>query len=1037
MSSSIATVLTKQKTSCLLSYPSHLKEYVILQALFNLKPSYSIYWIVSSAGRMNQLKHNLEVYQEYFKHREKNLFSPWGISTINTQNLDSLLQFLNADKQTVWIMEKNAFEQQVPFPSELKKQLIMFKINTQYSLSNLQTTLQTWNYQREYETLIQGTYAIRGGIIDIFPFKKEKPIRLEFVGNCLVSIRHFDPQTQLSLMETINSYTVSSTYAALDTRKTNLFDYCKTNALYIIDDDHIITNSLQKLLSFPALIFSTKPSPQTFEEYTPIPSFHGKINEFMKDLQQKISHGFTPTIISNQIPRLRELSKQHEINQNAVVYIEKTLLCPGWVQKKEKKILYTDYEIFGVINSSSSPQMPLPVASSPTLFLTLTPGCYITHIDHGIGKFIGITQQQVGAIIREYLLIEFEHGDKIYVPTSKIDRVTKYLPPGNTNPKLSSLRNSKWQQTRKKIKQAIDNYSQELITLYTQRASTPGYTFPPADYIQKEIALSFPFMETADQLKAISEVTRDMESTHPMDRLICGDVGFGKTEIALRAAVKAVSGNKQVALLAPTTILVQQHYHTFSQRLASYPFVVESISRFKKPKAKQTILQKLKNGGIDIIIGTHQLLQPEVEFKNLGLLIIDEEQRFGVRAKEQLKHKRTQVDILTLTATPIPRTLYFSLTGIRDISVLNTPPVGRLPIKTIVTHHNNKLIRTIILQEIQRGGQVFIIYNRVQSIRQFAQSLATVVPETTFGIAHGQMKPVELEEQLYAFYTGKISCLVATNIIENGIDIPNANTLIVIDANHFGLADLYQMRGRVGRSNLQAYAYFLYKLEKLPKKQLQRLQALEELSEFGSGYELALRDLDIRGFGDILGTDQSGFINEIGLELYSRLIRQESKRLDQLITQSGEEKASKLDTFATYSRPEIDLPLTAYIPSSYIVDTKQRLHFYQAISLVEHPHDLEKIYQEIRDRFGKIPEEVENIFWLEYIRFWAKEKSIMGIKQQMHTITIFPLKVTPSLKNSCQKAWQKTLIQDGAIELKNILQKSTWKDILFSIQEDE
>lgn len=771
---------------------------------------------------------------------------------------------------------------------------------------------------------------------------------------------------------------------------------------------------------------------------TSLPSFHGHIRDLVADLRSRIKEGYTVTIISNQTPRLLQVLPEHQLDPETIPQlslINASLLEPGWSAPKDKTIVYTDYELFGLI-SSTIPTKTTVAASGVMPFIDLSPGCYVVHADHGIGKFLGITEQKVGDVTREYFVVAFKGADKLYVPTTKVDRLTKYVAASDAEPELSGLGSKKWQKVKEKARKVINTYTKELTALYAERTARGGHAFPPDDYLQKEIALSFPYIETPDQNKAMIEIKADMEKPFPMDRLVCGDVGFGKTEVALRAAVKAAVGGKQVAFLVPTTVLAEQHYHTFTDRLRGYPIKVTCLSRFQKNAALTKSKQHIAQGTVDIVIGTHRLLQKDISFHNLGLLIIDEEQRFGVKAKEKLKETRATIDVLALTATPIPRTLQLSLAGLRDISVLASPPPGRLPISTHVVREQDKTIRDAIVHELDRGGQVFIIHNRVQSILSYARSIAVLVPEATVGVVHGQMNSEAIEEQLYAFATGKTNVLVATNLIENGIDIPNANTILVSNANHFGLADLYQLRGRVGRSNIQAYAYFLYKPEKLPKHQIDRLKALEELSELGSGFELAMRDLDMRGAGTLLGTEQSGLEYELGYELYTRMVRQEVDRIKHHLSTSVNntdqqgQNPGQVDRDIFSTRTDVDLVLSAYLPASYIANSQVRLHFYQSFGLVENQQTLDQLASELRDRFGPLPPEVDTIIKIEALRLRAQKYGITSIKQRGTSIILQTSVLSDAVITSLQNTHKDLIIrEEGEIELKGIAQnpKALWK----------
>lgn len=608
----------------------------------------------------------------------------------------------------------------------------------------------------------------------------------------------------------------------------------------------------------------------------------------------------------------------------------------------------------------------------------LTPGDYVVHVHHGIGRFLGVREMEADGRKRDYLEVAYAGGDRLYIPVDQMSLVQKYIAPDGHVPRLSRLGGTEWARQKQRVKKRLKELAKELLELYTKRLETPGYAFSPDTAWQQEFEAAFPYEETPDQRRAIAEVKADMESPRAMDRLICGDVGFGKTEVAIRAAFKAVQDGKQVAVLVPTTVLAQQHYRTFKERFAGYPVRVEVLSRFRSPREQKEVVEALGKGLVDVVIGTHRLLSDDVRFRDLGLLIIDEEQRFGVAHKEKLKMLRTNVDVLTLTATPIPRTLQMSLSGVRDMSLIETPPEDRLPVQTYVMEYDPEVIRDAIRREIQRGGQVFYVHNRVETIERRAAYLQGLVPEASFRVAHGRMREEELENVMWDFLNGRFDCLVCTTIIENGLDMPNVNTLIVEHADRFGLAQLYQLRGRVGRSNRLAYAYFTFERDKvLTEDAEKRLRALQEFTEFGSGFKLALRDLEIRGAGNLLGHEQHGHIAAVGFELYNQLLREAVGEL------RGEEVPQQEP-----APPAWELRLDAYIPDSYIPDARQKVELYRRLALVDSLEALEDLRAEVRDRFGPIPEPVAYLFKLTELRLRAKELNISEVQHLDHTMVV-------------------------------------------------
>jgi len=653
-------------------------------------------------------------------------------------------------------------------------------------------------------------------------------------------------------------------------------------------------------------------------------------------------------------------------------------------------VLLTDSELFGWRMPRRKRTQLRKVSPPESFFADLQPGDYVVHIEHGIGQFRGLVRMDVGGVEREYIELEYARGDRLYVPIYQIDRVSRYVGVSDTPPEVTRLGSTDWERVKEKAKRAVEDIARELLELYSKREISPGHAFSPDTPWQAELEASFPHVETEDQLRVIEEVKKDMEESKPMDRLIAGDVGYGKTEVALRAAFKAVMDGKQVAILVPTTVLAQQHLATFQQRLAAFPINVEMLSRFRSKLQQQQILDRLKAGKIDIIIGTHRLLQPDVEFKDLGLLVIDEEHRFGVADKERLKQLRTTVDVLTLTATPIPRTLHMSLAGIRDLSTIETPPEERLPIITYVVEYDEALIRQAIQRELGRGGQVFLVYNRVMGIHLIAQKIQRLVPEAVVGVAHGQMDEAELAQVMLDFVSGHIDVLVCTSIIESGLDIPNANTLIVLRADRFGLAQLYQLRGRVGRGHQRAYAYFVYeKHQELSDDARRRLQTIQEASELGSGFRIAMHDLEIRGAGDILGSRQSGHIAAIGFELYTRLLAQalKAQKADGVRPERSPQVKAEEEELANLARgtsdlglaPTIDLPLAAYLPDEYVGDPRLRLRLYRRMAQITDLHEVQGMAQELEDRFGDLPRPVQNLVFLLQIKVQAAQCGVQSV----------------------------------------------------------
>lgn len=662
--------------------------------------------------------------------------------------------------------------------------------------------------------------------------------------------------------------------------------------------------------------------------------------------------------------------------QQGQVYIGQGNLSAGVEFIRSKLVLVSENEIFQQPKKRPPKRMFQQDGERIGRLDDLKVGDYVVHISHGIGRYLGVEKLKVGDVERDYLIIKYAGEDRLYVPTDQIELLQKYVAGEGSAPKVHKLGGTDWQKTKLKVTASVKKLAEGLLELYAKRQGMPGYAFSADDNWQREFEDAFPYKETPDQLKAIQEVKRDMEKNIPMDRLICGDVGYGKTEVAIRAAFKAVNDGKQVAVLVPTTVLAQQHFTTFRERFANYPVTIEVISRFRSSGEQKKIMDGIKDGTVDIIIGTHRLLSKDVRFKDLGLLIIDEEQRFGVSHKEKLKRLKTQVDVLTLSATPIPRTLHMSLVGIRDMSVIETPPEDRYPIQTYVVEHSPELIKDAIRRELGRGGQVFYVHNRVEDIESVAETVRMLVPEARVGIGHGQMKEGHLEKVMMEFMEQELDVLVCTTIIETGLDISNVNTLIIDDADKLGLAQLYQLRGRVGRTNRVAYAYLTYKKDKVLNQMAEkRLHAIREFTELGSGFKIAMRDLEIRGAGNLLGPEQHGHVASVGFDMYCRLLEEAVREL----------KGEKRETIVEV---EIDLQVSSFIPDYYITDAATKLEFYQRIRRIKNLKAIESLEEEMEDRFGDPPIETRNLLFITRLKVLAAQSRIKAIKQKDGSVTI-------------------------------------------------
>ena len=711
--------------------------------------------------------------------------------------------------------------------------------------------------------------------------------------------------------------------------------------------------------------------------------YQGQLDLLIEDILKKKKDGYRTVILSGTrvrgerlVSTLRErgIESSYRDNIESIALGEVVItfgnLLKGFECPKYRTCVISDKEVFGEAKRKlSKTKSKSKGVSKIKSFAELKPGDYVVHVNHGIGVYKGIKQIEVSGHKRDYLDIVYDKGDKLYVPVDQLDLVQKYIGSEGKSPKVNKLGGAEWQKAKSKVKKSINEIAEDLVKLYAARASVKGYKYSKDTEWQMQFEDEFPFQETPDQLSSIEEIKKDMESDKPMDRLLCGDVGYGKTEVALRAAFKAVMEGKQVAFLVPTTILAEQHYKNMIKRFSDFPIKIDMISRFRTAKEQKSTLQSVKEGNVDILVGTHRLVSKDIVFKDLGLLIVDEEQRFGVAQKEKIKNLKKNVDVLTLSATPIPRTLHMSLTGVRDISVIETPPEERYPIQTYVVEQNDQLIRDAIMREIGRGGQVYFVYNRVEDIEKIANYIKNLVPESRVGIAHGQMTERQLEKEMLDFMANEYNVLVCTTIIETGIDIQNVNTIIIYDADKMGLSQLYQLRGRVGRSNRIAYAYLLYTKDKvLTEVAEKRLKALKDFTELGSGFKIAMRDLEIRGAGNMMGSAQHGHMAAIGYDLYCRMLEDTVKLI------KGDIDKEPIET-------TVDLKVDAYIPSSYIEDEMQKIEVYKKIAAIESIDEYMDIKEELEDRYSDIPDPVYNLMDIAYIKSRAKLLSIEEIKE--------------------------------------------------------
>lgn len=971
------------------------------------------------------------------------------------------------ERHTVIVAPIRALMRTVMAPEQFRSLGRSVGVGDSLRLDDLVGSLLDLGYASEAIVEYPGTFSRRGGIVDVFPIDAESPLRIEFFGDEVDTIRRFDPSTQRSLqsvrelllspsrevpsaqpsvIETLKGLTRANLNEAMASRWQRdlerlaegvtfegmefyapyltdrlALDYLPRDGLVVVDEPNGVATAAGDLVSQAENVredlVGRGELPEHFQtayvdwpciddalnrfdrlewtwqdadtrddrdaerlgrlaDFHPVPSYAGQLHAALDDIRHWRQDRTSVVLVSQQSGRLSEVLAddgtpvavvgdiQNAPEPGALVLVRGSVE-EGFVLSSTAAgglVVLTDRELFGWTKPARTAPARRP--SREAFLADLNPGDYVVHVDHGVGRFVRMLRMAGEAGEREYLVLEYASGDRLFVPSDQTDRVTRYVGVGDQTPSLHRLGTSDWARARSRVKAAVQQVAAEMLRLYAARHIRPGHAFSPDSVWQREMEDAFPYSETTDQLRAIADVKSDMEEPRPMDRLLCGDVGYGKTEVALRVAFKAVNDGKQVAVLVPTTVLAQQHFNTFRERLQAFPVKIEMLSRFRSDKEQKQIIEGVRTGEVDICIGTHRLVQKDVTFKNLGLVIIDEEQRFGVVHKEHFKKLRTEVDVLTLSATPIPRTLHMALVGVRDLSTMETPPEDRLPIRTAVTDFDDGLIREAILREVDRGGQVYFVHNRVQTIYQIAHKLGTLIPEVSIVVGHGQMPEEQLEKVMLDFAASRYDILVCSTIIESGLDIPNVNTIIVNDAQRFGLAQLYQLRGRVGRGANRAYAYFLTpKSQQLSEIAEKRLRTVFEATDLGAGYRIALKDLEIRGAGNLLGAEQHGHVAAVGFHLYTRLLAEAVKQLQ------GEE----VEVVPSVS---IDLPLDAYLPASYVEDEQARLNLYTRFANVSEPDAVSDMLLEMKDRFGSPPEPALNLIYLVQLKALAARAGI-------------------------------------------------------------
>ena len=944
---------------------------------------------------------------------------PYQLEEVDNANVVARTEALKklSGQDNCWIITyPEALFEKVLTKKKLVSNTMKIEVGKTYSIDFINELLLDYHFDRVNYVYEPGQFSIRGGIVDVFSYASDTPYRIEFFGNEVESIRTFNAADQLSIsshqffsivpniqgkmildgMDSFFQYLngditiwIDSVERAKQTLK-NEFDKAQKiydsldqeikktvpSDLFINDKDLVLNFENLKLVEMGTTSYFENASPINFE-LIPQPSFNKNFNLLIDDLAKNQKNQFKNYIFSNQAKQIERLYQIFEDIGGDVAFTPiHSALHEGFICKTLKIVCYTDHQLFERYHRFRLKEGFRKAKQALTLkeIYNLQKGDYVTHIDHGVGQFSGLETIDVNNKKQEAIRLIYKDGDVLYVGIHSLHRISKFTGKEGSVPKMNKLGTQSWNTLKSKTKKKIKELAFDLIKLYAKRKNQPGYSFAEDTYLQNELEASFIFEDTPDQYKATQDVKKDMESQTPMDRLICGDVGFGKTEVAIRAAFKAVADSKQVAVLVPTTILSLQHYRSFKERLSEFPCNIDYINRFKSARETTKTIQKLKSGEIDILIGTHAIVSDRIKFKDLGLMIIDEEQKFGVAVKDKLKTMRTSVDTLTLTATPIPRTLQFSLMGARDLSIINTPPPNRQPVLTEIITLNEETIRDAISYEVSRGGQVFFVNNRISNIQEIAGMIQRLCPGVRVGIGHGQMDGKVLEKNMLDFIKGAYDVLIATTIIESGIDISNANTIIINNAHNFGLSDLHQLRGRVGRSNKKAFCYLIApKFSLLSSEARKRLEALVQFTDLGSGFNIAMKDLDIRGAGNMLGGEQSGFISEIGFEMYQKILNEAMKELrDDEFKELFNERTT--DQMTTYSEDCIfETDYEVRIPDYYVNDVSERLSLYQELDRIESMEKLKEFEERMKDRFGTIPKEVKELFFSFELRWLAQK----------------------------------------------------------------
>ena len=921
---------------------------------------------------------------------ERRKYSDIAISNDVSSLIDGLSKAQNK-QQSFLIATYDTLAMKMPKPVTIQENKMTIKRGDEVNFSDFTKSFLLNGFQKEFFVSEPGDIAIRGGIVDIFPIAQRNPLRIEFWGDEIESIREFEPMSQRSIRELNEVEIIDNLFLDNElVQESSLSEFLRQDTVLIIEEPELIADTQlldSYIANFKSIIINPIGQPDIEIKSEPQSQFKSSIINLRDELKRLEKENYSVVIASDgeiHSNRLKDLventftpdetDRQTEIEDT--FFLSNILwanfsLTSGFLIPSQRFAYFTEHEIFSRMKIRQSNKSKKSQGFTLKEIKQLQIGDYVVHEDKGIGKFDGFQTIEISGNKQDCMRIIFAEGDLLYVHLNYIHKVQKYAAQEGAVPKLTKLGSSEWLRRKSRAKKRLKDIARELIKLYALRKKSKGYAYPSDDVWQKEFEASFFYEDTPDQARTTDEVKKDMQSEVPMDRLVCGDVGFGKTEIAIRAAFKAANNGKQTAVLVPTTILAQQHFQTFKDRMSRYPVKIDVISRFKNKKEQTETIDSVKNGKIDVLIGTHRLLSKDIEFKNLGLLVIDEEHRFGVGAKEKLRQLRAEVDTLTLTATPIPRTLNFSLMGARDLSIIETPPRNRLPVETEIIPFDLKLFAQFIDREIKRGGQVFFVNDKINNLEKIAHDISMLIPNMRFAIAHGQMTPVQLEKVMEKFIDKKFDVLFATKIVESGIDIPNANTMIVNNAQNFGLAELYQLRGRVGRADIQAYCYLAVPyIHSLSRIALQRLQAIEEFTDLGSGLRLAMRDLEIRGAGNLLGAEQSGFIIDMGFDLFQKILDEAVQELktEEFADVFEDSSTATANYLKNQDELQIEIGADAYFPDNYMQNSTDRFAYYKRLFNVANNKELDDLTVEIQDRFGKLPDSANELMFVVRLR---------------------------------------------------------------------